>query len=271
MTGPRGPGDHLFTNSLMAVDVDTGKMAWAYQTGPRDTHDWDSAQTPILYDGEFNGRPRKLVMTAARNGYFFVLDRVTGEHLLTSTFADVVNWSTGLNAKGQPIPNPKKDPSVGGALVSMSTGGAVNWQPPSFSPQTGLFYVPVAANYTMFYLTETDPRGAMGLGGFAQTPLGTNSNYLAALDYKTGRIVWRHTYPPISGSAGNGVLSTAGGLVFAGDISGNFVAYDAKDGRILWHARIGNVTNAPQTYTIDGRQHVLVAAGDTLFAFAMMP
>ncbi len=134
MTGPRGPGDHLFTNSLMAVNVDTGKMAWAYQTSPRDTHDWDSAQTPVLYDGEFNGRPRKLIMTAARNGYFFVLDRVTGEHLLTSTFADVVNWSTGLNAKGQPVPDPAKDPSVGGVLVSMSTGGAVNWQPPSFSP-----------------------------------------------------------------------------------------------------------------------------------------
>jgi alcohol dehydrogenase (cytochrome c) len=269
MTGPRGAGDHLFTNSLMAVNVDTGKMAWAYQTSPRDTHDWDSAQTPVLYDGEFNGRPRKLIMTAARNGFFFVLDRVTGEHLLTSTFADVVNWSTGLNSKGQPIPDPAKDPSVGGVLVSMSTGGAVNWQPPSFSPQTGLFYVPVAANYTMFYLTETDPRGAMGLGGFAQTALGTNSNYLAAIDYRTGKIAWRHTYPPISGSAGNGVLSTAGGLVFAGDISGNFVAYDAKDGRILWHARIGNVSNAPQTYLIDGRQHVLVAAGDTLFGFAL--
>jgi alcohol dehydrogenase (cytochrome c) len=151
----------------------------------------------------------------------------------------------------------------------MSTGGAVNWQPPSFSPETGLFYVPVAANYTMFYLTETDPRGAMGLGGFAQTPLGTNSNYLAAIDYRTGKIAWRHNYPPISGSAGNGVLTTAGGLVFAGDISGNFVAYDAKDGRILWNARIGNVSNAPQTYVIDGRQHVLVAAGDALFAFAL--
>ena len=269
MTGPRGPGDHLFTNSLIAVNVDSGRMVWAYQTSPRDTHDWDSAQTPVLYDGDFNGKPRKLIMTAARNGYFFILDRVTGEHLLTSTFADVVNWSTGLNAKGQPIPDPAKDPSVGGALVSMSTGGAVNWQPPSFSPLTGLFYVPVAANYTMFYLTETDPRGAMGLGGFAQTSLGTNSNYLAAIDYRTGKTVWRHTYPPITGSAGNGVLSTAGGLVFAGDISGNFVAYDAKDGRILWHARIGNVSNAPQTYLIDGRQHVLVAAGDALYAFAL--
>jgi alcohol dehydrogenase (cytochrome c) len=271
MTGPRGPGDHLFTGSLIAVNVDTGKMAWAYQTAPRDTHDWDSAQTPILHDGVFNGRPRKLIMTAARNGYFFVLDRLTGEHLLTSTFADVVNWATGLNARGQPIPDPKKDPQVGGVLVSMTTAGAVNWQPPSFSPQTGYFYVPVSATYAMFYLTETDPRGAMGLGGASQTPLSSaGGNYLAAIDYRTGKIAWRHVYPGITGAGGNGVLSTAGGLVFAGDLGGNIVAYSARDGKILWHARIGPVTNAPQTYMIDGRQHLLVAAGDTLFAFALM-
>lgn len=268
--GPRGKGDHLFTGSLIALDVRTGKMAWYYQTAPRDTHDWDSAQTPILVDAPFGGRPRKLVMTAARNGYFFVLDRVTGEHLLTSTYADVLNFATGINAKGQPIPDPSKDPSVGGALVSMTTSGAVNWQPGSFSPQTGLFYVPVSATYGMFYLTETDPRGAMGLGGFSQTALGTNSNYLAAIDYTTGKIAWRHTYPSIAGSGGNGVLSTAGGLVFAGDISGSILAYDAKRGDVLWHSRIGNVTNAPQTYTIDGKQHVLVAANDMLFAFALV-
>ena len=268
MTKPRGEGDHLYTGSLIAVNVDTGKMAWAYQTAPRDTHDWDSAQTPILVDAEFNGRPRKLIMTAARNGYFFVLDRATGEHLLTSTFADV-NWATGLNAKGQPIPDATKDPSVGGALVSMATAGAVNWQPPSFSPQTGLFYVPVSAAYTMFYLTETDPRGAMGLGGFAQTSLSSNGTFLAAIDYKTGKVAWKHTYPG-TGGGGNGVLSTAGGLVFAGDVGGSLLAYDAADGKILWHSRIGSVSNAPQTYLIDGRQHVLVAVGDTLFAFTLM-
>jgi len=271
VTGPRGPGDHLYTGSLIALDLESGKMAWAYQTAPRDTHDWDSAQTPVLFDGEFNGRQRKLVMTAARNGYFFVLDRVTGAHLLTSTYADVVNWSTGLNAKGQPIPDPKKDPSVGGTLVSMTTAGSVNWQPPSFSPQTGLFYVPVAATYAMFYLTETDPRGAMGLGGASQTALATNSNYLAAIDYTTGRIAWRHVYPGFATGGGNGVLSTAGGLVFAGDVSANIVAYEAQRGTPLWHSRIGSVTNAPQTYLVDGRQHILVAAGDTVFSFMLQP
>jgi alcohol dehydrogenase (cytochrome c) len=243
-------------------------MAWAYQTSPRDTHDWDSAQTPILVDGEFDGRPRKMIMTAARNGYFFVLDRVTGEHLLTAPFAATNNWSKGLNANGQPIPDPAKDPSIGGSLVSSSTAGAVNWQPPSFSPQTGLFYVPVSSNFAMFYLTETDPRGAMGLGGVTQVQMSPDGTFLAAIDYKTGKIVWRHVYPGL-GTGGNGVLSTAGGLVFAGDIAGNVVAYDAAKGDVLWHSRIGSITNAPQTYMVDGRQHVLVASGDALFSFVL--
>jgi alcohol dehydrogenase (cytochrome c) len=270
VTQPRGEGkDHRWTSSLLAINVDTGKLAWGYQTSPRDTHDWDSAQTPILYDGEFNGQPRKLVMTAARNGYFFVLDRVTGEHLRTTPFADAINWSLGLDEEGQPIHDPKKDPTIGGSLVSASTAGAVNWQPPSFSPLTELFYVPVSSTYAMYYLTETDPRGAMGLGGMNQRNLGVSHTYLAAIDYKTGKIAWRHDYPG-SGSGGNGILSTAGGLVFAGDISNNIVAYDAADGEILWHSRIGSVTNAPQTYMVDGRQHVLVAtSGSRLFAFSL--
>jgi alcohol dehydrogenase (cytochrome c) len=270
VTPPRGEADNLFTCSLIAVNVDTGKMAWAYQTSPRDTHDWDSAQTPILVDGEFNGRPRKLILTAARNGYFFVLDRVTGEHLLTTPFLDTMNWATGLNEKGQPIRDPKKDASVGGSLVSMTTAGAVNWQPPSFSPDTGLFYVPVSATYAEFYLTEMDPRGAMGLGGIGQSPVTTNGSFLGAIDYKTGKFAWRHVYPGTGAGGGNGLLTTAGGLLFAGDAGGNIVAYDAANGTILWHSHIGAVSNAPQTYLIDGRQHVLVAAGDALFDFVLI-
>jgi alcohol dehydrogenase (cytochrome c) len=270
MTGGRGQGDNLFTCSLIAINVDTGKMAWYYQTSVHDTHDWDSAQTPVLVDAPFNGKPRKLIMTAARNGYFFVLDRVTGEHLLTKPFAESLNWAKGLNEKGQPIRDPAKDSSVGGTLVSVNAGGAVNWQPPSFSPQTGLFYVPVSETYAMFYLTETDPRGAMGLGGGEQQPAGTNGTFLTAIDYKTGKTVWRHRYPGIEGGGGNGVLSTAGGLVFAGDAGGNIVAYAAADGKILWHSRVGEVTNAPQTYMLDGHQYLLVAAGDMLYAFVLL-
>ena len=267
----RGPGDNLFTNSLVAVNVDTGKMAWYYQTGPHDTHDWDSAQTPALVDAEFGGKPRKLVLTAARNGYFFVVDRVTGEHLVTSKFSNTVNWAKGINEKGQPVRDPVKDHHVGGALVSSANGGATNWPPPSFSPQTGLFYVPLAETYAMYYLTETDPLGAMGLGGKDEIGVGSMGSYIAAIDYKTGKTVWRHRYPGTGGGGGNGLLTTAGGLSFGGDAGGNLVAYDAATGKILWHARLGQISNAPQTYMLDGHQYVLQAAGDTLYAFVLNP
>ncbi len=190
----RGFGDNLYTCALVAVHVDTGKMAWYYQTSPHDTHDWDSSQTPVLVDGQFGGRQRKMVLTAARNGYFFVVDRVTGEHLLTSKFSDSANWATGLNAKGQPVRNPSKDHHIGGALVSSANQGAANWPPPAFSPDTGLFYAPTADTYAMYYLTEPDPRGALGLGGKDERPVGTAGSYLTALDYKTGKTVWRHKY-----------------------------------------------------------------------------
>ncbi len=267
-------GDNLYTCSLIALNVDTGKMAWYYQNSPHDTHDWDSGQTPVLVDGDFKGKPRKMVMTAARNGYFFVVDRVTGEHLLTSQFSETVNWSKGINQKGQPIWNPEKDSSVGGSLVSSSNPGATNWPPPSFSPDTGLFYVPLSESYSMYYLTETDPRGAMGLGGKDEQNL-TSTAYLAAIDYKTGKTVWRHPYPgSVYGGGGggtNGLLTTAGKLLFAGDTSGNLVAYDPADGKTLWHSHLGNISNAPQTYMLDGQQFLIVAAGDTIYSFTVEP
>jgi alcohol dehydrogenase (cytochrome c) len=263
-------GDNLFTCSLVAIHVDTGKMAWYYQTSPHEMHDWDSAQTPILVDAEFGGRMRKMAMTAARNGYFFVVDRLTGEHLLTGRFSETVNWAKGLNAKGQPVYDPAKNSTVGGSLVSSSNGGATNWPPASFSPDTGLFYVPLAESWSMYYLTETDPRGAMGLGGKDEQAVATTGQYLAAIDYKTGKTVWRHKYPGSGGFGGaNGLLTTAGKLLFGGDISGNLVAYDPANGKILWHTYLGQISNAPQTYMLDGRQYILQAAGDTLYAFAL--
>ena len=267
----RGYGDNLFTCALVAIHVDTGKMAWYYQTSPHDTHDWDSAQTPILVDGVFGGRARKLVLTAARNGYFFVVDRVTGQHLLTSKFSESANWATGLNDKGQPVRNPAKDHHVGGALVSAANQGAANWPPPSFSPDTGLFYVPTADTYAMYYLTDPDPRGALGLGGKDERPVGTAGSYLTAIDYKTGKVAWRRKYRThLATGLATGLLTTAGRLLFAGDVSGNFVAYDPANGTPLWHTQLGQVTsNAPETYMVDGKQHVIVAANDTLYAFAL--
>jgi alcohol dehydrogenase (cytochrome c) len=267
-TTGRGEGDNLFTCALVAVHVDTGKMAWYFQTSPHDMHDWDSAQTPILIDAVIRGKPRKLVSTAARNGYFFTVDRVTGEHVVTSRYGLATNWVARVAPNGSLRRNPGKDPSVAGSLVSPTAGGTINWEPPAYSPQTGLFYVSERNGYSMFYLTDPDPRGSMGLGGKIEVGVGSAGSFLTALDPKTGRIAWRRPYPGGNGGGG-GLLATAGGLIFAGDAGNNIVAYDAASGRPIWHSHIGGVSNAPQTYLVDGRQHLLVATGDRLWAFAL--
>jgi alcohol dehydrogenase (cytochrome c) len=268
-TNPKSrDGDNLYTCSIVALNLDTGKMAWYYQVNPHDTHDWDSTESPIMVDGEFKGKQRKMVLHADRNGYFYVVDRLTGEHLLTSKYSDTVNWAKAINAKGQPVRDPAKDSTVPGSLVSPNNGGATNWPPAAYSPDTGLFYVPTSDTYAMYYLTETDPRGAMGLGGKDEQQLASMGSYLTAIDYKTGKIAWQHKYPGTGGfGAGPGILTTAGKLVFAGDIGGSIVGYDAANGKILWHSRIGGVSNAPETYMLDGHQYLLVAAGDMLYSF----
>jgi alcohol dehydrogenase (cytochrome c) len=260
----RGEGVGLFTCSLVAVNVDTGKMAWYYQTSPRDMHDWDSAQTPILIDAAIAGRPRKLVSTAARNGYFFTVDRITGGHVATSKFGSFANWAKGLDDKGRPVLNPEKVATIPGAIVN---GSITNWPPPAYSPDTGLFYVPETNSLSIVYLSDPDPRGSMGLGGREASGIGNYGNFVTAIDPKTGRIAWRHALP--GGGGPTGMLTTGGGLLFAGDGAGNLVAFDAATGAPLWNARLGNVTNAPQTYMLDGKQHVLVGAGDMLYAFRL--
>ena len=269
----RGEGDNLYTCALVAIHVDTGKLVWYFSTSPHDTHDWDSTQTPILVDAPFNGRPTRIVMQATRNGYYYVLDRMTGEHLVTGKFSEAANWAKGLDKQGRPERDPAKDFDVGGALVSPQNAGATNWAPPAFSPQTGLFYVSSNESYAMYYLTETGALGAMGLGGKEEQNVTSFGTFLNAIDYKTGKVVWRHRY---SGSAqwggtyiGHAYLTTAGRLLFGGDPGGNFVAYDPSTGSPLWHVRLGEISNGPETYLIDGRQYVLVAAVDMLYAFAL--
>jgi alcohol dehydrogenase (cytochrome c) len=266
-TGTRGGGDNLFTCALVAVHVDTGKMAWYFQTSPHDMHDYDSAQTPVLVDGMFNGKMRKLVLTAARNGYYFTLDRVTGERLVTSKYGMFTNWANGLNKFGGPQHDPAKDATVAGSLVSPNSDGTINWEPPAYSPDTGLFYVAEGNAYSIFYLTDVDPRGSMGLGGKEEVGVGTGGSFLSAIDYKTGKVVWRHPY--YGNGGGGGLLTTAGRLLFAGDGAGNLVAHDAATGKPLWNTRIGRITNAPQTYMLDGRQYLIAATGDTLWSFVL--
>jgi alcohol dehydrogenase (cytochrome c) len=265
-TGVGRKGDNLFTCSLVAVNVDTGKMAWYFQTSPHDTHDWDSTQTPILIDGVVNGRPSKLVLQATRNGYYFTLDRVTGENLVSTKFGSTTNWALGIRKNGSPDPNPDKEATVPGALVSPQEGGVTNWPPPAYSSDTGLFYINEHNSFNILYLMDTDPRGSMGLAGKQASQVGSAGNYLTAIDYKTGKAVWRHSYP---GGGGGGLLATAGRLVFSGDGSGNFVAFDATSGKPLWYSRIGAISNAPETYMLDGHQYVLVAVNDALYAFAL--
>jgi acido-empty-quinoprotein group A len=258
-------GDDLYTCSIVAINPDTGKMVWYFQASPHDVHDWDAVETPILFDGTIDGQPRKLVAQASRNGYFFVLDRATGKRLVGGPFIDTVNWAKGFDAKGQPIGNPAKFPTTDGVLVSPSSNGATNWQSPSFSPETGLFYVGTSRSYSMYYLTDTDdhPEGWGGLDSAA----GSDGNALLAIDYRTGKTVWRHDWPSGGGVVNN--LSTAGKLLFTSN-GQNLIAFQAASGKILWHSGLMAAPSAgPITYMLDGKQYLLVAAGDSLYAFAV--
>jgi acido-empty-quinoprotein group A len=258
-------GANLFTSSIIAINPDTGKMAWHFQTSPHDTHDWDAACSVVMIDGVINGKPRKLVAQASRNGYFFVLDRTNGKNIVSVPFVDTSTWTKGLDAKGQPIPDPDKEPSVGGTLVWPSSGTATNWPPPSFSPQTGLFYVGTDEGYGLFYLSDTDnhPQGWAGILSRV-APSGPAS--IKAIDYKTGKLAWRHIWP--SGGGAVGMLSTQGNLLFTSNLN-DLVAFNATNGKVLWHAGLLAAPNAPITYMLDGKQYVFVIAGDTLYSFVL--
>jgi alcohol dehydrogenase (cytochrome c) len=256
-------GSNLFTASIVALNADTGKMVWYFQSSPHDTHDWDSTQAAVVFDGEINGQPRKLIAQAARNGHFFVLDRTNGKAVVSSEFVKT-NWSLGYDAKGQPIPNPAKMPQVDGALVSPDQGGAANWPPPSFSPATGLFYVSAARAFSVYYIYDPSDN-PQGWGGTDRG--GWSESMIQAVDYKTGKIRWSHKW---ESSVRSGLLSTAGNVLFAGGPSSDLVALNATTGDALWHARLNaSVSNGPMTYELDGQQYLVVGAGDTLWAFVM--
>jgi alcohol dehydrogenase (cytochrome c) len=265
MAGKGRGGDDLYTESIVALNPDTGKLVWHFQPSPHDTHDWDAVQMPVLFDGEFQGKPRKLLAQASRNGYFFLLDRATGEHLLTKPFIET-NWASGIDAKGRPMRNLAKDPAPDGRLVSPASGGASNWPPPSFSPDSGLFYVSAMRSFSVFYLTDTSEKPE-GWGGVDKDSW--MDTELRAIDYQTGQVKWSHNW----GSEGwglSGLLSTAGKLLFGGDISGNFIGMDAATGKFLWHVNLNaNVSNGPMTYELDGVQYLVVGAGDTLYGFQL--
>ncbi len=263
LAGRARPGDNLFTCSIVALNPDSGKLVWAFQPSPHDVHDWDAVETPVLFDAEFKGKPRRLLAQASRNGFFFVLDRATGEHLVTAPFIDV-NWASGIDSRGRPIARPELAPRPDGALVEPSSDGATNWLAPSFDPQTGLFYVSARRCFSIFYLTETGkPEGWAG----RDRDLWSNST-LRALDYRTGKVVWNHEIG--EGESTAGILTTAGHLLFTSDNQGNLLALDPSTSKTLWHLNAGgHMENGPMTYELDGRQYVVMAVEDTLYAFTL--
>ncbi len=263
LSGVTRPGDNLYTCSLVALDPDTGKLKWYFQPSPHDVHDWDAVQTPVIVDASFGGKPRKLLLQAARNGYFFVLDRTNGKALLSVPFEEI-NWSSGIDERGRPVAKLDKYPSTAGALVAPDAIGATNWMSPSFNPDTGLLYVDSHRCYSIYYdLSEGKPEGFAGrdLSVFARSSL-------TAIEYQTGKTKWKHDLG--SGDNWAGVLSTAGGLVFTADNHGNILGLDAATGATLWHTFGGGaVQNAPITYELDGRQYILVGSHEVLYAFAL--
>ena len=262
LNGAARPGDNPWTCSIVALNPDTGKLAWGFQVSPHDTHDWDANEVPVLVDADFNGRPRKLLMQASRNGYFFVLDRTNGKSLLTTPFA-TVNWAKGMDSLGRPIPNPAKEPTKDGVLVAPNESGATNFRPPSFDPKTGLFIVSAQDGYGIyFFKTE---HGGYGWAGADYNVAGRS--FLRAIDYKTGKTVWDHAIGDGAGTAG--VLTTDSGLTISGDNHVDVMALRTSDGATLWHKNIGKVQNAPITYELDGKQYLIVGGASSLYAFAL--
>jgi acido-empty-quinoprotein group A len=263
LAGEGRPGDNLFTCSIVALNPDTGKLVWYFQPSPHDVHDWDAVETPVLFDAEFKGKQRKLLAQASRNGFFFVLDRTDGEHLVTSQFIDQT-WANGIDNRGRPIAKPEATPTPDGALVEPGSDGSTNWMAPSFDPQTGLFYVNCRRLFSIYYNTAEGK--AEGWGGRDRN-LWANST-LRALDYRTGKVVWNHELG--DGESIAGILTTAGHLLFSADNSGNLLALDPATGKTLWHLNAGGKLDAsPMTYERDGRQYLILAVQDVLYAFAL--
>jgi alcohol dehydrogenase (cytochrome c) len=204
-----------------------------------------------------------LLAQASRNGWFFVLDRTNGKSIVSTPYTHA-NWASGVDAKGQPIPNPAKEPQTDGALVNPNQGGAANWPPPAFNPDTGLFYINATDAWSVYYIYDTEDKpegwGGNDRGGFSES-------FLAAIDYKTGKPKWTH---PWIGGGRSPLLTTAGNLLFTTGPSQDVVALNATTGQALWHSVIGNsVSNSPITYEMDGKQYLVVGAGDTIYAFAL--
>ena len=272
----RGDGDNLFTDSVVALDPDTGLRKWHYQFTPNDGHDWDSTEDMVLVDRVWHGQSRKLLMHADRNGHFYVLDRTNGAFLAGTAFIHQT-WNKGFDATGRPMPIPGSNSSAEGSfLVYPSPGGATNFGSPSYSPVTGLFYLEYSEAGALYISAPQVPqkgREYLGDGPARRLPPrrpddpAPNAG-IKALDPETGKTVW--DFKLFQGSLSNGVLATAGGVLFASSRDGNLIALDARTGKYLWHYQTGgNHAASPISYAINGRQYVALTAGNALYSFAL--
>ena len=270
MIGDDRQGDNLYSDSVVALDPKTGRRKWHFQFTPHDVHDYDAQQPIVLVDATWQGKPRKLLLQANRNGYFYVLDRVTGEYLSGTPFIKTITWASGLTKDGRPIVVPNMEPTREGRRVCPSLEGASNWYSASFSPRTGLFYVQTndkCGVFTRVDQTWEAGKGFMG-GTFAAAPEPAR-RVLRAIDIHTGKVAWEL---PQSGNVDSwgGVLATASDLVFFGDDSGAFAAADAKSGKRLWSFQTSQVWKAsPMTYVFDNRQMLAIASGPNILAFGL--
>ncbi|MGA9882213.1 MAG: PQQ-dependent dehydrogenase, methanol/ethanol family [Candidatus Acidiferrales bacterium] len=269
--GDARKGDNLYSCSLLAIDANTGKMKWYFQFSPHETHDWDSAEPPILFDAKINGQMRHLVVQANRNAFYYVLDRDTGKFIAGQAFAKQT-WAKGLDANGRPIELPNNQPTKKGNLIYPSITGSVNWTSPSYSPLTGFVYVNTREQGAYYYkgnptMEPANPADTGGGGG--QKVVGGDQAYSAvrALEGTTGDRKWQFK---MVGDSWTGTLATAGNLVFCADAEGNFFALNATTGKPLWHVQLGNSVRAnPITYEVDGKQYVEAAAGDSIYTFSL--
>ena len=262
-------GDNLYSNSLVALDADTGELRWHYQFTPQDVHDWDATEVPILADLAIGGQPRKVVMFANRNGFYYTLDRTTGKPIVAKPFVKTT-WATEIDANGRPVLLPGNIPTEEGSVTCPDLTGGTNFWQPAFDPATRSFFVN-AREVCMTYFSwkpEYEP-GQRYTGGAGQRVLSEPAfGALRAIDPATGERKWEFKYITPSTA---GLMTTAAGLIFSGDAEGNLLALNSRTGKLLWRYQMGATMHgtSPVTYMVDGRQHVLVPAGATLTAWAL--
>ena len=267
--GKGRPGDNLYSDCIVALDIRTGALKWFFQNTPHDTHDYDSTEIIVLADAMFGGKPRKLALQANRNGYFYVLDRTNGQFLRATKFVSRVDWALGIDPKtGRATPDPAHEPTVKGTITCPSTAGATNWPSPAYNPATGLFYVPATAACGINTLASSQPDSGTS---YLESPEERDAwqLYTRALDLNTGAIKWDYKQVR-SNHYGPGLLTTEGGVVFSPEQFGQVSMLDARTGRSLWHFNTGDlITASPVTYSVDGHQYFAVESGTNVIAFAL--